>query len=353
MNKKHTLTVLIIAAILAVLFYFQFRQYKAFPWDEFWSVSGSLFHEPQRLARIIAATLLIYATYWLRALRWKVFMRPMKQVTMGSVLPPQFIGFAGLALLGRAGEFSRPYLIAKRHDLTFASQLAVWSVERICDMGAFAVLFSIALIRLAPELRSMGHGELLKLQEGSYVLIGAIACAALGVFLLRTQRERFSQWVETRLSHGKLGHSIGRKLVAFADGLDTIHDFGSFVQIAALSLITWFLIALSYLEVLHAYPDAVLGQISFRAVFVIMAGSMIGSLLQLPAVGGGSQLATITVMNRVLGVNETFATSAGIILWLVTFASVIPPGLILAHRERISLRKISEESETKVETEGA
>ena len=351
MNRKHTLTVLIIAAILAVLFYFQFRQYKEFPWGKFKEVSASLFSDPQRLTHILAATGLIYLTYWLRAIRWKLFLRPMKRVSVASVLPAQFIGFTGLALLGRPGEFSRPYLIAKRHDLSFASQLAVWSVERIFDMGAFAVLFGIALIRLAPELRSMAHGQLVKLQEGSYVLIATIVCAALGIFLLRTQRERFSHWVETRLPHGKLGHSIGRKLVAFAEGLDTIHDLGSFIQIALLSLVTWFVIALSYLEVLHAYPDITLGNISFRAIFVIMAGSMVGSLLQLPAVGGGSQLGTITVMNRVLGINETYATSAGIILWLVTFASVIPAGLILAHRERISLRKVSEESETKAEME--
>jgi hypothetical protein len=50
----------------------------------------------------------------------------------------------------------------------------------------------------------------------------------------------------------------------------------------------------------------------------------------------------------VLGVNETYATSAGIILWLITFASVIPVGLVLSHRERISLRAVSEESETEV-----
>jgi hypothetical protein len=273
----------------------------------------------------------------------------MKEVSVASVLPAQFIGFTGLALLGRPGEFSRPYLIAKRHDLTFASQLAVWSVERIFDMGAFGVLFTIALLRLAPELRSMGPVQLAKLQHGSYALVGAIACAALGIFLLRTQRQRFSRFVDTRLSHGKLGHSIGRKLVAFADGLDTIHDLRSLLQVSALSLAIWFVISLCYLEVLHAYNDSILGNISLRAVFLIMAGSMVGSLLQLPAVGGGSQLATITVMNRVLGVNETFATSAGLILWVVTFASVIPAGLVLAHRERISLRRVSEESETEAE----
>ena len=31
-------------------------------------------------------------------------------------------------------------------------------------------------------------------------------------------------------------------------------------------------------------------------------------------------------------------------LWLVTFVSVVPVGLFLAHRERLSLRKLSEES---------
>jgi glycosyltransferase 2 family protein len=254
-----------------------------------------------------------------------------------------------LALLGRPGEFVRPYLIGKKHGLTFASQLAVWSVERIFDMGAFAILFTIALLRLAPELQAMGHSQLIKLQRGSYILIAGIACAAFGIFLLRTQRRRFSGFVENRLSHGKLGHSIGRKLVAFAEGLDTIHDVPSFLQVAGLSLAIWFVISLCYLCILRAYPDAILGNLSFRAVFLVIAGSMVGSMLQLPAVGGGSQLATITVMNRVLGVNETFATSAGIILWLVTFASVIPVGLILAHRERISLREVTEVSETEAE----
>jgi hypothetical protein len=31
-------------------------------------------------------------------------------------------------------------------------------------------------------------------------------------------------------------------------------------------------------------------------------------------------------------------------LWLVTFASVVPAGLILAHHERLSLRKLSAET---------
>jgi hypothetical protein len=36
-------------------------------------------------------------------------------------------------------------------------------------------------------------------------------------------------------------------------------------------------------------------------------------------------------------------------LWLVTFVAVIPVGLLLAHRERLSLRKLSKESHQKEE----
>ena len=64
---------------------------------------------------------------------------------MIDLVSPTVIGFTGLALLGRAGEFIRPYLIARRTDLSFSSQLAVWAVERIFDVGAFTVLMVLAI----------------------------------------------------------------------------------------------------------------------------------------------------------------------------------------------------------------
>jgi hypothetical protein len=71
---------------------------------------------------------------------------------------------------------------------------------------------------------------------------------------------------------------------------------------------------------------------------------MAGSMLQLPAVGGGSQITTIATLSSVFDVPPEMAASCGILLWLVTFAAVVPVGLVLAHRERLSLRKLSVES---------
>jgi hypothetical protein len=84
---------------------------------------------------------------------------------------------------------------------------------------------------------------------------------------------------------------------------------------------------------------------------LVMGASMAGSIVQLPGVGGGSQLAVIELLSSDIFKNEPYnitrelAVSVGMLCWLVTFMAVIPAGLIMAHRERISLRIISRESE--------
>jgi len=80
-------------------------------------------------------------------------------------------------------------------------------------------------------------------------------------------------------------------------------------------------------------------------VLILMGSSMLGSMIQLPGVGGGSQLATIAALEHIFGAPHELAASCGIMLWLVTFVAVVPAGLLLAHRERVSLRQLSAESQ--------
>jgi hypothetical protein len=61
-------------------------------------------------------------------------------------------------------------------------------------------------------------------------------------------------------------------------------------------------------------------------------------------------MATIAALTSVFDVPPEIAVSCGILLWLVTFAAVIPLGLALAHHERLSLRRLSEESHHAEET---
>ena len=80
-----------------------------------------------------------------------------------------------------------------------------------------------------------------------------------------------------------------------------------------------------------------------------MAGSLFGSFAQLPAIGGGSQVAIIYVLTSVLHVGPEAATACALTLYVVTFLTVIPAGLAFARVEQVSLRNIARESELEEE----
>jgi uncharacterized protein (TIRG00374 family) len=342
MDKKRYLAYAVVAAILAALIYVQFRTWKNFDWPTFWDQSRQV-----SLRHILNAVGLIYLSYFLRALRWKIFLRPVrKEASAIGLIPPTLVGFTGLALLGRPGELIRPYLIARRTNLTFSSQMAVWAVERIFDIGAFTVLMVLAIF-LPTELRSLPNPEIYpRLRVGGFLLIALVAGLALVAFLVAKFGEAVAAWIEIRLSHlaSNFGHRVAQKVREFHGGLDTIHSPLSFLQLAGVSLLMWWFIALAYLEVTHAYGTP-LEHMTVSKVLLLMGSSMLGSLIQLPGVGGGSQLATISALQHIFNASHELAASCGILLWVTTFVSVVPVGLLLAHRERLSLRKLSEETE--------
>ena len=70
--------------------------------------------------------------------------------------------------------------------------------------------------------------------------------------------------------------------------------------------------------------------------------------MQLPGVGGGSQLATFLVLTVVFGVEREPAAVASIVIWLITFAGCCLVGLPLLFWEGWSmgdLRKMAREEE--------
>jgi uncharacterized protein (TIRG00374 family) len=341
MDKKRILASVVVFLILAVLVYLQYRHWRTFDWGTFWSQT----HRIKKI-HVLHGIALIYFAYGMRAVRWKIFLKPVRpKTTVAELVSPTLVGFAGLALLGRAGEFIRPYLIARRTDLSFSSQLAVWGVERIFDLGAFTILMLLAIF-LPSALPSIPHPEYyLRFREAGFVLIALVAATTLAAVVIKKFGETVACWLERRFSHlaSNFGHKLGQRVREFGMGLNTIHGPWSLLWLTLVSVGMWYVIALAYQEVTMSYGMDAL-KIPVSQLLILVFSSMLGSMLQLPAVGGGSQIAVIATLSNVFDVPPEMAASCGILLWLVTFAAVVPTGLLLAHHERLSLRKLSVES---------
>jgi len=346
MTKKRALVYALIASLLAILVYVQFRTWRNFDWVIFRAQTNQVF-SAHGLIHIFGGIAYTYLAYGLRALRWRIFLRPVKKTTSAKLLAPTIIGFTGLALLGRPGEMIRPYLIARKEGLTFSSQLAVWAVERIFDVGAFAVLL-ITAIFCSSGVKHLAYYN--NFRKGGLLLIVLVAGLGIATTVTAMKGDLVATWAERRFGgHASgLGHKIAARVREFRGGLNTIHGAIELVQLISVSLVLWHLIALAYQQVTGAYGVSVLA-IPVSQVLLLMAASMVGSLVQLPGVGGGSQLATISTLQHVFKAPPELAASCGILLWMVTFMTVIPLGLALAHRERLSIRGLSKESEAQEE----
>ena len=346
MTKKRAFVYALIASLLAILVYVQFRTWRNFDWVVFRAQTNQLF-SARGLIHIFGGIAFTYLAYGLRALRWRIFLRPVKKTTSAKLVAPTIIGFTGLALLGRPGEMIRPYLIARKEGLSFSSQLAVWAVERIFDVGAFAILL-ITAIFCSSSVKHLDYYN--NFRKGGLLLIVLVAALGIATTVIAMKGDLVATWAERRFGgHASdLGHKIAARVREFRGGLNTIHGAIELAQLIGVSLVIWYFIALAYQQVTGAYGVRVLA-IPVSQVLLLMAASMVGSLVQLPGVGGGSQLATISTLQHVFKTPPELAASCGILLWMVTFMTVIPLGLALAHRERLSIRGLSKESEAQEE----
>ncbi len=332
-----------IFALLVVLVYIQFRTLKSFEWSTLTHTFDSI-----RWSRLALATVLIYGAYISRAFRWSVFLRPSKPTTPAQMVPAQFIGFTSVAILGRLGEFVRPYLVARRQQLTFTSQLAVYAVERVFDLLAAAGIIAVTL-SISSSVKNLPYHE--QFRRAGYLGIAAALVLALIAVAIRFAGQRIadlaSRWFG--LISKKLAHGIHEKILAFSHGLDAIAGWGAFLEALFYSFLTWGLIAWAYVVVVHSFSVPELASIPAAQTILLMAGSLFGSFAQLPAIGGGSQVAIIYVLTSVLHVGPEAATACALTLYVTTFLTVIPAGLAFARVEQVSLRNVARESELEEE----
>jgi hypothetical protein len=330
-------------ALLVILVTIQVRTLKSFDWSTLTLTFDSI-----RWLQLALATVLIYGAYITRAFRWSIFMRPTKPATPAQMVPAQFIGFTSVAVLGRLGDLVRPYLVARRQQVTFTSQLAVYAVERVFDLLAAAGIIA-ATLSISHSVRGLPHHE--EFRRAGYLVIAMALLLALIAVAIRFFGPKVADLASRVFGviSKRLAHAVQEKILAFSYGLDAIAGWGELLLVLLYSFLTWGLIALAYVVVVHAFSVPELASIPAAQTILLMAASMFGSVLQLPMVGGGSQVMIIYVLTSILRVGPEAATACALTLYVVTFLTVIPAGLAFARVEHVSLRNIARESESEEE----
>lgn len=288
---------------------------------------------------LLFSVVAIYGCYAIRSLRWQAFCRHLGTSSFHGVYAGTIIGFASIFILGRAGEPVRPLLLARKTRFSVSSQFGIYVLERILDFATSAVMAGVVLLIFARQLTDGGAGSawIEKARASGGILLALLL--GLAAFLTY-HRYRGASSLDRRLAGwhraGGWRGRVATQFSGFNQGLQAIRDWRDLAAALGLSAVHWMLVAGIYLWVIRSMGDTFNG-VNYASAVLVLAVTMLGSLLQLPGVGGGAQVASFIALTQIFGIDPEPAAAAAIVLWLVTFAASILVGVPLLIREGWSM----------------
>ena len=195
-----------------------------------------------------ASVALALSSYVVRALRWRVMLRPLRPgARIRNLISATMIGFTAVTLVGRPGELVRPYLISRKENVPLSSQIAAWFLERIWDLLAFVVMFGYALVHIGRSRVVLGPRFEMAIQAGGYVIAATgVICLIVLVIL-----NRYSSAMRTRLLDAlaflpeKHHRRADRLVTAFLDGAASTKNGNTVTLLFLYTLAEWLVIVLS------------------------------------------------------------------------------------------------------------
>jgi uncharacterized protein (TIRG00374 family) len=325
-SRKKIAAIVLLLLAGGVWAYIMARGEKTFNWPVFVATVTAM--DWRWLA---LSVLFSYSTYVVRALRWAVLLRPLRpHPHFGHLLSATIIGYSAVTALGRAAEMVRPYLIANREDVPFSSQVAAWVVERIYDVLIALAVFGFALSQVNGSGVYLGVALSWALRVGGLVIgLGASVCLA-ALLAMKYRSEQIQGWILRALGFLSRHHfeRVERLITGFLEGVRSTKSQSAIARMIGYTLVEWLLIAACYACVLRSFGTAV--PVSPIDVLIIMGFVSFGSLVQLPAVGGGAQVTAVLVLTEIFGTPIEIAAGIGLMLWAISFAAIVPVGAILA-----------------------
>ncbi|MFB3895082.1 MAG: lysylphosphatidylglycerol synthase transmembrane domain-containing protein [bacterium] len=319
----------LIISILCIAYFI-----KGIDWRQAWTIM-----ESAQYLWLIPAIIAFLISFYFRIIRWQIFMDPIKKLPIKRLTPSLMIGFMGNSVLpARLGELIRPYVLAKKEQLSFSAALATVVIERIFDGICMLFLLAVVLMFFAPAISSNTDSfiTLPKIQAISYTFLAVNIAIIIFLYLLKKYPDKIVamfrkifrflpvHWLD-KLSH---------LLLSFVDGLHILHQPKQIILASIYSFGVWITSAIQILFVQYAFH---LGSLPLSAPIFIMVIIAIGVML--PSAPGyvGPYHAACRGALILLGVEINTAIGFAVILHASQVIVIVLIGFYYLWREGLSL----------------
>jgi len=301
--------------------------YRVFRMDFDWSLfSSSLLHlNPAWLSVSIIFSL---GTYFIRATRWRELLAPLKRVPLSQLFWATIVGFSAIYVLGRAAELARPLWLSRREHIPPSASIATIVIERVLDSLMLIAAFAWALAVI--DVPEGSIAVLSSLKRAGWLIGGTAALAMLALFVLR----RHVDWIARLIQHSRFPR-IAKLMENFAQGLGALAKARSLADVMLQSAVLWIGMTLqSWFMFFGMDLD-----FSYSAATLVMVALAIGSIAQIPGIGGGFQVAWIFCMMTFFQIPFEQATATALIPFVVSYGPTIVVAAVYMLAQGISVRE--------------
>ncbi len=286
------------------------------------------------------AVLIICLGYLLRAIRWKVLLKPITESSLKELFATTTVGFAAIFLVGRAGELVRPMWLPMRdRRVRPSAALVTLGLERIFDLAAIVCFFSANLLFFTPPAGRETEFEYVEVAGGAMLI-----AVALGfVFLVVYQRNsaRIIDWTERFIDRRFIPKRIQLIIVSVLKQLTAaLAVMGSWREALSVTFWTftlWLAISLPTWFVLKAFDLPM----TFSDSLFIMGFAVVSSVVPTPG-GAAGAFHTATAASLLFlrsDMRQEDAAAVSIAMHLVYFAPAIVFGLYYFVHGDISIER--------------
>lgn len=293
------------------------------------------------LRYLVAAVLITFISYWLRAVRWQILLSHERSIRFSSLFSSICMGYMGNNLFPvKIGEVVRAWSLAERERLQLPPVLASLVIDRLLD--GMSVMLMLGGVLLALELPpGMEQAELLLKAGGAATLV--LYCSAILFLILLKRYPMFCLTLLERLLQ-PMAPAVARKLIplagSFLGGLRIPRSKRDILLLALLSAFIWFTATIPVHLILTGFGLLLPVQAAFFIMVLLVFAVMLPSA---PGYIGTYHLACYTGL-AAYGLADTQAMSAALVIHGVGFFPVTVAGLWLAAKHGISIAKLGNQS---------
>ena len=284
---------------------------------------------------------------FLRALRWRYFLNPLKtNIGIDILFSSMMVGYMMNSVIPRSGEIYRPVLLANKEKISRASAFGTIVVERVFDLLSVLLSFGICLIYFKQKLSSTF--EQYNLETISFytsLVVLAFVILIIIIILNLEKSEIIIEKISKKLLPEKLHQKVHNIFISMINGFLFIRYPKYYMQILLLSILLWICyITSTYLTLIAFNID-----LNFSDANLVLTMITFAMTIPLPANSAGIYhlFATATLVN-IYGVNKEAAFGFATVSHLLGLLGLIIIGAFYFVKENLNLKKAKQLEESEV-----